>query len=252
MTVYFYGRVSTDHQENSASNQRQIFADLAKEYGEPYEIHIDEDVSGSKSLKDRPLGRKVWDALANGDMLVVTKLDRGWRSVEDAAHSLRVLREIGVRLKILDSPIDVSTDEGEMMFLMFASFAQYENRVRGRRVSDVFQYRKRNGIPYSCARPFGWVRAGEKWRELPEERGIADKAAELRETGLSFSAVATKLSMLGMRKPVHRAQRVHGRLSKCSWYTGSEVKNLLLARAAGYPIVPRARVQEHVPSGTHV
>lgn len=247
--IWFYGRVSTDHQENSAANQRQMAEKLQDEYGEDVRIVIDEDVSGSTSLKDRERGREVWDALQKGDTLIVSKLDRGWRSVEDAAHSLRVLREIGVRLRILDSPIDVSTDEGEMMFLMFASFAQYENKVRGRRVSDVFQYRKRNGLPYSVTRPFGWCRKGDQWVELPAERDIADKAAKLRASGMSFNAIANTLCLQkGCSKPVFRAQTIHGKKAKASWYSGKELKGLLLAREAGYPTIPQAHVPKLLTS----
>jgi DNA invertase Pin-like site-specific DNA recombinase len=250
--IYFYGRVSTDHQENSAANQRQVFEQLAAEMGEPHQILIEEDVSGSTSLKDRPLGRRVWDALKPGDILVVTKLDRGWRSVEDAAHSLRVLRELGVRLKILDCPVDVSTDEGEMMFVMFASFAQYENKVRGRRVRDVFQYRKRNGLPYSITRPYGWRRKGDDWIPLPEERELADQAAEMREAGMSFNAIALKWVCANKKKPVFRPQLHHGRKTTESWYTGRDIKNLLWARAAGFPKVPQAHVRDYVPAGMSV
>ncbi len=244
--IYFYGRVSTDHQENSAANQRQVFEQLGQEWGEPYTILIEEDVPGTRSMKERPKGKQLWDALQPGDMLVVTKLDRGWRSVEDAAHSLRVLRELKIRVKILDCPVDVSTDEGEMMFLMFANFAQYENKVRGRRVRDVFQYRRRNGLPYATARPFGWVRKGDEWLPLQSERDLADKAAAMREQGLSNNAISFKMACSGMKKPVFRAQKTRGKRATESWYTCADVRNLLLAREAGYPRVPQAHVRDYV------
>lgn len=241
--IYFYGRVSSDHQENSAANQRQLGEQYGAQVGEQVTVVIDEDISGSTQLKHRPNGKVMWDALKPGDTLVVPRLDRGWRSVEDAASSLRVLREIGVRLKILDSPIDVSTDEGELMFLTFANFAQYENRVRSRRLKDVFGYRKKKGMPYGVARPFGWQRDGDQWVELPAERRIADKAAELRESGLNWSQIARKMCFSDKyRKPIHQAGQGKGRRYS-QWYGSDDLKNLVLAREAGYPIVSQSELR---------
>lgn len=236
--IYFYGRVSTDHQENSAANQRQIFEKLGEEWGEPYQIVLDEDVSGSVPLRLRPNGKAMWDSLRAGDVLIVTKLDRGWRSSEDAAHTLRVLRDLRVRMRILDFPIDLSTDEGELMFLTFANFAQYENRLRGRRVKDVFEYRRRNGLPYASTRPYGWRRDGDKWKPLMEEREIADLMAELHEDGLGYRLIADKICRLGIQKMTF----VKTRFAR-SWYNHADVRGLLLARAAGYPIVSQAEMR---------
>jgi len=156
----------------------------------------------------------MWDSLRAGDVLIVTKLDRGWRSSEDAAHTLRVLREIGVRMRILDFPIDLSTDEGELMFLTFANFAQYENRLRGRRVRDVYQYRKKNNLPYSKTRPFGWVRDGDKWAVLHKERQIADMLAEWIAEGCTYRGAASKLCLKNIPKPVARPSK-RNRTARC-------------------------------------
>jgi len=237
--IYYYARVSTDHQENSAANQRQVFEGLAASLGEDYQIVVDEDVSGSVPLSERPAGKPMWDALKAGDMVVVAKLDRGWRSVEDAARCLSTLRAIGVRLKILDFPVDVSTDEGELMFLTFAGFAQYENRLRGRRVREIFAYRKRNGMPYATIKPFGWVRSGDEYVPNTEERQIADAAASMREDGMSYGEIARQLALAGRRIPKSMSRRDPSE----SWFTPGAICGLIAARAAGYPIVPRSAVR---------
>jgi len=245
--IYFYGRVSTDHQENSAANQRQVFEELSAQWGEPHKIFIDEDVSGSISLRHRPEGRKLWDSLRAGDILIVTKLDRGWRSSEDAAHTLRVLRGIGVRMRILDFPIDLSTDEGELMFLTFANFAQYENRIRGRRVRDVLQYRKKNGLPYATTRPYGWRRNKDKWLALPEEREIADLCYDLHCQGLGYKKIADYLCRHQIQYPF-----TIKKFCRRQWYSDSAVRGLLSARAAGFPRVPQSVMRAISPSATSV
>jgi DNA invertase Pin-like site-specific DNA recombinase len=242
--IYFYGRVSTDHQENSSSNQRESFEKLGAEWGQDYRIFIDEDVSGSIELRMRPKGKEMWDALRPGDTLVVTRLDRGWRNIEDAAHTLRVMRELGVKVHIMDSPIDPSTDEGELMFIMCASFAQYERKLKARRIADVCQYRRRNGMPYSCFRPYGWKRKGDTFVPCKEERAIADMVTELREEGMSWRGIAAWLCRNGYRRPSQTYTR-----TKTGYYDHRHVSDLVLARAAGYPKVRQAALRSGELSG---
>lgn len=243
MTVWYYGRVSTDHQENSAANQEQVFSRMAEAEGVDYRIVIEENVPGTVPLKERPQGKKVWDALQPGDSLVVLKLDRGWRSMEDAAHTLNVLRRIGVRLKILDLPVDISTDEGEMIFLQFATWAQYDNRLRGRRVRDVNDYRKRNGMPYSTTRPFGWVRKGDTWAVLQAERDIADMVADMHDGGMSYADIRFQLARRGVCRPYSHSK-------KKGYYSISQLHGLLLARGVGYPRVSQSQMRVGVRGET--
>lgn len=244
--IHYYGRVSTDHQENSAEHQRAVFERLGAEGGEEYRVWIDSDVSGEKPMRHRPQGKRMWDLVQPGDMVVVTKLDRGWRSVEDAAHTLKVLRQMGIRLKILDAPVDVSTDEGEMMFHMLANFAQYDNRLRGRRVRDGFAHRRKSGLPYGISRPLGWKRRGNKYVELPEERAIADLCAELYAEGHCWNAISRELHRRRITKPTFHKRQPGYWKPRRSWYGCEEVKLLIVAREAGYPTVARSRLLDFV------
>lgn len=246
--IYYYGRVSTDHQENSAANQRQVFEGLAAEHGQPHMILIDKDVSGTVPLKERPEGKVLWDLVSPGDTVVTAKLDRAFRNVGDAANCLGVWRPLGVKLKILDFPVDISTDEGELMFLTIANIAQYENRLRGRRVREVYEYRKRNNLPYSKTRPFGWVRDGDKWAVLHKERQIADMLAEWVADGCTYRGAASKLCLKNIPKPVARPSK-RNRTARC-WYDSQDVKCLLLARANGYPTISQVQMRDALRDGT--
>lgn len=233
--IYGYCRVSTDDQSISLDNQRQELQAYAKKHGLTIDyVFCDEDVSGKIPMKDRPQGRIMWDALRTGDLVIVTKLDRGWRSTADAANTLATWKQYGVRLAILDFPVDTSTDEGEMMFCQFASWAQYERKRIGRRVSDAFQYLKRNGRPYACARPFGWMRDGDKWVPCVAERKIAEKIQRWREDGWSWERITLALARDGVRKPVVMRKDARG------WYSPSDVWTLAHAALDGYPKTPRA------------
>lgn len=216
---------------------------MAEAEGVDYRIVIEENVPGTVPLKERPEGKKLWDALQPGDSLIVLKLDRGWRSMEDAAHTLNVLRKIGVRLKILDLPVDISTDEGEMIFLQFATWAQYDNRLRGRRVRDVNDYRKRNGMPYSNTRPYGWIRKGNEWTVLQAERDIADTVAGMHDGGMSYADIRFHLAKNGVSRPYTNGK-------KKGYYSISQLHGLLLAREVGYPRVSQSQMRASVRGET--
>lgn len=233
--IYGYCRVSTDDQAISLDNQRQELQAYAVKHGLTIDrVFCDEDVSGKIPMKDRPQGRVMWDTLRTGDLVVVTKLDRGWRSTADAANTLAIWKQYGVRLAILDFPVDTSTDEGEMMFTQFASWAQYERKRIGRRVSDAWQYLKRNGKPYACARPCGWKNVGGEWVPCEPERKIADRILKWRADGWGWEKITLALARDGVKKPVLMRKDAVG------YYHPTDVWILAHAAEAGYPKISRA------------
>jgi putative DNA-invertase from lambdoid prophage Rac len=225
--LYGYCRVSTDMQEASSEAQRAALAEYAKRAGQPLaDVFVDEDVSGSVPLRDRPAGKRMWDRLQRGDMVVITTRDRGFRSLVDAATTLMIWREQGIKLHILDFPIDLTTDEGELVFLQGAVFAQYERKQIGRRIRRGLAHRKQTGQPYGATRPWGWVRQGKEWVPSPAERKIGDRMLALRRSGASWNTIA--LACVDCRKP---AVKKPG----SPYYHVADVRSLVRAAEAGYP-----------------
>ncbi len=69
------------------------------------------------------------DFIREGDVLVVTKLDRLARSVADTVDIQKRLEEKKAGLKILDMQIDTTTPTGKLQFNLFAAIAQFEREV---------------------------------------------------------------------------------------------------------------------------
>jgi putative DNA-invertase from lambdoid prophage Rac len=239
MNVYGYTRVSTDDQAISSDNQRQEIVAYAKKHDLTVaNIFQDEDVSGKIPLRDRPQGKLLWVTLREGDLVIISKLDRGWRSTADAANTLAAWKQFGIRMAILDFPVDTATDEGEMMFTQFASWAQYERKRIGRRVSEAWQYLKRNGKPYTTARPWGWTRKDGEWVPLPAERQIADRILAMRRDGFTWEGITLRLARDDVRKPVLVRSKSVG------YYHASDVWHLAHAAEAGYPKTVRVRAED--------
>ena len=78
-------------------------------------------------------------------MLVVAKLDRISRSVQDFAWLLASARKGGWALICLDVGVDTTTPAGEMVANVMAAFAQYERRLIGQRTADGMAVKRANG-----------------------------------------------------------------------------------------------------------
>lgn len=225
--LYGYCRVSTDMQEASSEAQRAALEEYARRTNQTLaEVFVDEDVSGSVALRDRPAGKRLWDKLTRGDTVVVTARDRGFRSLVDAASTLMLWREQGIRLHIIDFPVDLSTDEGEMVFLQGAVFSQYERKMIGRRIKRGIAHRQQHGLPYAATRPWGWVRRDGKWEPSAKERKTGDRMLAMRRAGMSWNAIAC--ACVESRKP---AVRSYG----SPYYHVADVRSLVRAAEAGYP-----------------
>lgn len=220
--IYGYVRVSTDMQDTSSEAQ---VAQL-RAYAELDRLFIDKDVSGSIPLKDRPAGKEMWDLLRPGDKVVITTKDRAFRSLVDAATTVLQWREKGVKLHILDFPVDLSTDEGEMVFLQGAVFSQYERKQIGKRIKVAIAHRKATGQPYAATRPWGWIRKNKQWVECEQERKLGRHMLQLRRNGMSFSQIA--VACVNFQKPFVKR-------TASPYYHVSDVRSLLRAAEAGYP-----------------
>jgi hypothetical protein len=74
------------------------------------EHFVERGVSGSIPLADRPEGNRMLATVGKGDVIVVGKLDRAFRSAADALTVLEELKAQGVGLHMIDLGGDVIGD----------------------------------------------------------------------------------------------------------------------------------------------
>lgn len=245
--IHIYARVSTDKQENGREAQVER---LLKWVGDkPYTLHVDEDVSAySVPIHKRPAGKVMCDQLQTGDTVLMTKIDRGFRSWADAATTYAKWKALGVGLRFVDMDIDVSTPQGELFFSQFVAWGQFESAMHGQRKREVYAHKKQSGQPYSTIRPYGWkvVKKLDRvagrlrpvgWEEFPQERELAEKVKTMRATGMAWNLIADELICDGVRKP---------KGGRGEYYYGSDLKALVLASEAGYPKIPQGAWQDRV------
>jgi len=70
------------------------------------------------------------DYVREGDMLVVTRLDRLARSTLHLCQIAETLAQKQVHLQVLDQHIDTSNATGRLLFHMLGAIAQFETELR--------------------------------------------------------------------------------------------------------------------------
>lgn len=129
-----YARVSTPSQSPDLQIKAlkeagcdKIFTDIA---------------SGAKTV--RPGLKDAEMVLRAGDALVVWKLDRLGRSIQQLIESINALKEKGIGFRSLQEAIDTQTRGGKLVFHIFGALAEFER--------DLIRQRTKVGLKAARAR----------------------------------------------------------------------------------------------------
>ena len=130
-----YVRVSTPEQRHDRQMRRIR--------GECDEIHVE---TVSATGKRRPVFEAAMNSLRVGDTFVVLDLDRAFRSGLDALQTLQDLRARGVHFRILNAPLDLASDYGELHYGFMALMAQHERKIISRRTKEGLAAARARGV----------------------------------------------------------------------------------------------------------
>jgi DNA invertase Pin-like site-specific DNA recombinase len=179
-----YARVSTDGQTLDAQQAalRQTSCERV----------FSEKVSGAKT--DRQQLARAISALAKGDTLIVTKLDRLARSTRDLLNTLAEIAKAGATFKSLGDPwCDTTSAHGRLMLTVLGGFAEFERHLILARTSEGRQRAQASG-----------VRFGRKLKLTLHQRreAIARREAgeALVEIGRSYNVCHSTISRLARCK----------------------------------------------------
>lgn len=168
-----YCRVSTDEQAEKGNVQSQI--EYAKKYLElhgpennidEFEFYIDEGVSGTIPLANRPAGAKlILDANKNEfTILFMYRLDRLARSVKHVLDTYELLESKGIALKSMTEAFDTSSPTGKFFMTLLASIAALERDTIRERTQMGKDRNARAGKWVSGLAPFGYRRSVDDGR----------------------------------------------------------------------------------------
>ncbi|WP_186105939.1 recombinase family protein [Burkholderia gladioli] len=133
--TFAYARVSTADQ-TSANQLREIEA--AGFFVDTRRV-ITESISGSVSANQRPGFAELLLKMEEGDVLIVTKLDRLGRNAMDVRATVEALTERGIRIHCLAlGGVDLTSAAGRMTMQVLNAVAEFER--------DLLIERTRSGI----------------------------------------------------------------------------------------------------------
>ena len=151
MTVYGYARVSTDGQTLAAQDAQLHAAGCAKVYSEK--------VSGAQT--DRAELAKLLKRLDEGDVLMVTRLDRLARSTRDLLNILDTVAKAGAGFRSLaDAWADTTTPHGRLMLTVLGGLAEFER--------ELIRAQDWRG-PQACTGPWRQVWTATKAKRSPTQ-----------------------------------------------------------------------------------
>lgn len=175
-----YARVSTTGQ----SLETQL--EKLKEAGCEKILH--EKESG-KSAENRAELQKALEFVREGDVLVITKLDRLARSMNDLTTITDQLNKKGCGFVVTDQDIDTTTPTGKLLFNILGSLAEFER--------DLIKARCAEGIKNAKAKG---VKLG---RKPTVTNAIAESIrADVLEGSMTKGAIATKYGV--SRQTIYR------------------------------------------------
>lgn len=164
---YGYARVSTNSQDHTMQVEALQAAGCERIFTEK--------VSG-KSTNGRNEFAKLMRALAPGDTVVVTKLDRLARSSRDLHNIVHELKEAGCGFVSLgESWCDTTTDVGQLMLTVMGGIAEFERSLIKRRCDDGIARARAQGKVFG--RP-NRLDAGQK-RKVAERYAAGETMAAL-------------------------------------------------------------------------
>lgn len=120
------------------------------------------------------------DYCREGDVLLVTKLDRLARSMADLVAITSRVKAKGVGLNILAMQLDTTTPTGKLMLQLMGCFAEFER--------DLMLERQREGVARAKAE-------GKYRGRVPTAQRKAAEVIQLRGQGVRPEEIAAKLGI---------------------------------------------------------
>ena len=177
-STFAYCRVSTADQ----TNENQIQEIKAAGFSVTASRTVSETISGSVAASSRKGFARLLDKMAEGDVLVVTKLDRLGRNAMDVRATVEELEGRNVRVHCLAlGGVDLTSPAGKMTMQVIAAVAEFERDLLIERTQSGLKRAKAEGKKFGRPSALSSKQQTEALRLLVEGTPVA-KIARLMNT----------------------------------------------------------------------
>lgn len=134
-----YARVSSTGQDYQTQLDKLQAAGCEKIFHEK---------QSGKSADDRAQLQAALEFARDGDIFVITKLDRLARSMNDLTTITSKLQKNGVGFVVTDQQIDTTTPTGKLLFNILGSLAEFERDLINARCDEGRKAAKAKGVQF--------------------------------------------------------------------------------------------------------
>jgi DNA invertase Pin-like site-specific DNA recombinase len=190
--VAVYARVSTADKNQDPETQLMPLRDFCAAQGwEIYKEYI--DTASALDIAHRIAWREMLDDAAKKkfNVVLVFKLDRGFRSVKDLHDTLSTWETLGISFKSLREQFDMSTALGRLLMNLLAALAEFELELIRERVKAGMERAARQGK--KIGRPKVTDRRGftDRYRSILERlnSGELSRRKAAKEVGVGYATL---------------------------------------------------------------
>ncbi len=213
LPVAAYARVSTNHEEQEDSLERQVSHYTERINSMPewkfVDVYADPGITGTRADQRKGFQRLLADCRAGVVKKVLCKsISRFARNTVDALKYIRELKELGVGVYFETQNIDTMTAGGDILITILAAIAEQESRNMSENIKWAFQKKFQEGeVHLVCSTFLGYDRDKDKNIVInPEQAKIVRRIYRECLSGYSCSAIAKRLTEDGIPTPTGKKQ----------------------------------------------
>jgi putative DNA-invertase from lambdoid prophage Rac len=177
--TFAYCRVSTTDQ--TTENQRREIQSAG--FALDTRRVVSESISGSVAAHERPQFAKLVDRLEDGDVLIVTKLDRLGRNAMDVRSTVERLATMGVRVHCLAlGGVDLTSAAGKMTMGVLNAVAEFERDLLIERTQSGLARAKAEGKILGRKPTLSESQRAEIGKRLAQGESVSQLARDFKTT----------------------------------------------------------------------
>lgn len=207
--VVGYIRVSSKEQAEtklSLTHQEEKIRALASAHDLALLEVYNDAAESAKDLKREAVQRLI-EGVEKGRIghVIVYKLDRLIRNVENLGYLLRLFEKHEVTLSSVQESLDTSTASGRMVVNLLGMIAQWERETIAERTKAALSVKRTRGEKLGGIVPYGYRVQNGKLVVNVKEKVVVDEIMALRRAGAGYTEIALSLNRRGWEPRMGKA-----------------------------------------------
>lgn len=142
--------------------------------GQSLDVQLDKLEQCDKIFQEKKSGvtdnrsrlKACLEYVREGDVLVITRLDRLARSTLHLCQIAETLKQKGVDLQVMDQNINTADATGRLLFNMLGAIGQFETEIRAERQMEGIHKAKQRGVTFGRQKKL----SDQEIRDMKERR----------------------------------------------------------------------------------